>query len=79
MTFDDRKILLIEEFLKIDDQDVIKALEILIEQNKVTRYEENLKPMSISELNEEIDMGIKDEQENKLISVRDLKEQVKKF
>jgi short subunit dehydrogenase-like uncharacterized protein len=64
MSIQARKLEFIQEFLEIQNEDVILHLESLmkLEQNR------NLSPMSIAELNERIDQSEQDFTNNKTIT-----------
>ena len=79
MTIEARKILLVQEFLKIDNEDVIKALEDLLHQSKIEAFEKKFKPMSLEEFNNEIDKALDDEENYRLTSVKTLKKKIQKW
>jgi len=68
-----RKISLVQEFLRLDDEKIISALEHLLHKSKSELFEENLKPMSLNQFNNEIDSALDDEKNNRLTDVEDLK------
>lgn len=55
-----RKIKLAQDILDITDEQILLGIEILIKKQKVRKYEEELKPMSIKELNERINQAEKE-------------------
>ena len=79
MNIEARKISLIQEFLKIDNEKIISALENLLKKSKKEIFEENLKPMSLDEFNNQIDKAIDDEMHHRLITAKDLKKKVQKW
>jgi len=79
MNLEARKLSLIQEFLRIDNEKVISALENFIHKNNSEVFEQNLKPMSLNQLNIEIDQALDDEKKNRLISAKDLKNQIQKW
>ncbi|MBO6186247.1 MAG: hypothetical protein J6O88_16430 [Chryseobacterium sp.] len=79
MNIEARKILLVQEFLRIDNEKIISALEYFLHKSKSENFEENLKPMSLEKLNEEIDKAIDDESNNRLINSKDLKDKIQKW
>lgn len=79
MNLESRKISLIQEFLRIDNEKIINALENLLHTSKSEIFESNLKPMSIVEFNLEIDNAIRDEESGRLIKANDLKNKIKKW
>ncbi|QOW10379.1 hypothetical protein Q73A0000_08370 [Kaistella flava (ex Peng et al. 2021)] len=79
MNLEARKISLVQEFLRIDNEKLITALENLLYKTKNEFFEENLKPMSLEDFNKEIDKAINDEENNRLIRAEDLKEKIQKW
>jgi hypothetical protein len=77
MNLEARKILLVQEFLRLDNENIISALENILYKSKSEVFEEGLKPMSIEQFNAEIDEALDDEKNNRLTSARDLKLKVK--
>ena len=79
MDIQTRKIEFVQEFLKVQSEDVIKHLEkILRKENKASEKEE-FKPMTIEELNERIDKSMEDSQNGRLIKASDLKVKMEKW
>ncbi len=79
MTIEARKILLVQEFLKIDNEDIIEALENLLHQSKSEAFGKNIKPMSLEEFNNEIDKALEDEKNYRLTSAKTLKKKIQKW
>lgn len=79
MNIEARKISLVKEFLRIDNEKIISALENLLHQSKNEMFEQNLKPMSSEEFNLEIDKAIDDEKNNRLTNAKDFKKKVYKW
>lgn len=77
MNIEARKLVLIEEFLRISDENVITKLESFIKQEKKISRERNLKPMLINEFHEMIDQAILDSDAGRVISHQALKKKVK--
>lgn len=73
MDLHSRKIEFIQEFLKVQSEDVINRLEKIIQIETKTSDNENLKHMSIEEFNERIDISMDDAKSGRLIKVSDLK------
>lgn len=78
MTIEARKILLVQEFLRIDNENIIKAIEDLLHQSKskTEAFERKIKPMSIEEFNNEIDKALLDEENYRLTSTTTLKKKI---
>jgi hypothetical protein len=79
MNLETRKITFVQEFLKLQNEDLIQNLENLLYKKKTKSIELEITPMSIEQLNEEIDKSIEDADKGRLISVNDLKEKVQKW
>jgi hypothetical protein len=77
MNLQARKLILIEEFLRINDENFITKLEFFIKKEKKIFRERNLKPMSVKEFHEIIDESIKESKNGKVISHQDLKKKIK--
>lgn len=77
MNIQARKLVLIEEFLRISDENLITKLETLIRQEKKISRESNLKPMTINEFHKMIDQAKKDSDEGRVISHQELRNKVK--
>lgn len=77
MNIQARKLVLIEEFLRISDENLITKLETFIRQEKKISRESNLKPMTINEFHEMIDQAKKDSNEGRVISHQELRNKVK--
>lgn len=77
MNIQARKLVLIEEFLRISDDSLITKLESFIKQEKKSSYDRNLKPMLLNEFHEMINQAKRDSDAGKVISHQDLKMKVK--
>ncbi len=79
MNIQAKKLELIEEFLRISDENLILKLETFLKNEKKKYRERNLKPMSINEFREMIDTALKDKDTGNVISHEELKEKVKSW
>jgi hypothetical protein len=77
MNIQARKLELIEEFLRISDENLITKLESFIRHEKKISLESKLKPMTINEFHEMIDQAKKDSDEGRVISHQELRNKVK--
>jgi len=77
MNIQARKLILIEEFLRIDDESLITKLETFIKKEKKVSHERNLKPMSINDFHEMIDHAKSDSDAGRVITHQELKKKVK--
>lgn len=79
MDLQTRKLELIQEFLKIQSEDVISRLEkILRKENKISENED-FKPMSKEEFNSRIDQSMADSKNGRMIESRELKAKIDKW
>ena len=77
MNIQARKLVLIEEFLRISDENFITKLESFIKHEKKISHELNFKPMSLNEFHEMIDQAKQDSDKGLVISHLELKKKVK--
>ena len=77
MNIQARKLILIEEFLRISDESLITKLESFIKQEKKVSHERSLKPMSLNKFHEMIDRAKRDSDAGRVISHHDLMKKVK--
>jgi hypothetical protein len=74
MNLDTRKILFIQDFLRIQNEEIVSDFEKLLLQRKVEQYENDLKPMDLKQFNDEIDMAIDDSENDRVIKATELAE-----
>jgi hypothetical protein len=79
MNIQARKLILIEEFLRISDENLIYKLELLIRQEKKNLIEKELKPMSLNEFHNMIDKAIQDSDAGRVITHEELKNKVNEW
>ena len=79
MNLEARKISLVQEFLRIDNEKIISTLENVLHRIKSENFENNLKPMSLEQFNNEIDKAIDDETNDRIINIKDLKNKIQKW
>ncbi len=79
MNIQARKLLLIEEFLRISDESLIAKLELFIKQEKKVSHDRNLQPMSLNEFHDMIDQAKSDSEAGRVISHQELKKKVKSW
>uniref|UniRef100_UPI00404A3F94 hypothetical protein n=1 Tax=Flavobacterium sp. TaxID=239 RepID=UPI00404A3F94 len=73
MNLEARKITFIQEFLRLENEEIIIGLENLLRKGKTELIESNYKPMSEEQLNSEIDLAMEDSENGRLIKAIDLK------
>ncbi|ADR20602.1 hypothetical protein MATR_17730 [Marivirga tractuosa] len=77
MNIEARKISFIQEFLKLQNEDIINSLEQILKKGKLQSYHENLKPMSVEQLNSEIDQAMDDSKNGRMTKASELKAKYK--
>jgi hypothetical protein len=77
MNIQSRKLVLIEEFLRISDESLITKLESFLKQEKKMTHDRNLKPLSLNEFHQMIDQAKSDSEEGRVIAHNELKKKVK--
>ncbi|MBF8455597.1 hypothetical protein IV494_00245 [Kaistella sp. G5-32] len=61
MNLEARKISLVQEFLRIDNEKLITSLDNLLHETRIEFFAENLKSKCIEDFNKEIDLALDDE------------------
>lgn len=74
-----RKIEFIQEFLKIQSEEVISRLEKILRKNIESSEQNDFKPMSIEEFNSRIDKSMEDSKDGRLIEASELKAKIEKW
>jgi hypothetical protein len=77
MDIQTRKIEFVQEFLKLQNEELIARLESLLRSS--TSKNSDLKPMTIEELNIRIDRSISDSEKDRLTSSADLINEIEKW
>ena len=77
MNIEARKLVLIEEFLRISDENLIAKLESFIKQEKKSIRESKLKPMLMDEFLEMIEQAKQDSEAGRGVSHSELKKRIK--
>ena len=75
MDLQSRKIEFMQEFLKIQSEEVISRLENILRKEK----QKNFNPMSVEEFNLRIDKSMEDSKNGKLIEASELKAKMEKW
>lgn len=74
MDIQSRKIVFIQEFLKVNDAEVISLLEKAVDGMNKSLSEDDFNPMSVREFHDRIDKSMKDSAGGRLIKASDLKD-----
>ena len=73
MNIESRKLLFIQEFLRIKNEEIIIGLEKTLKQWKSKQHEKELKPMSLEQFNKEIDQAMIDSREDNVVRATELR------
>ncbi len=79
MDIQTRKIEFVQEFLKVQSEEVINRLEKVLRKENKYSENENFKPMTIEEFNERIDKSMEDSKNGRLTKAIDLKAKMQKW
>ena len=79
MDLEARKIEFVQEFLRLQNEEIISGLEKQLRKRKIELMEENLKPMTMEQYDAEIDQAMEDSKNGRMIEVSDLKAKIKKW
>ncbi len=74
MNIETRKLSFIQEFLRIQNEEIVIGLENLLKKRKLEQYENELKPMDLKQFNDEIDQALSDSENDRVIKATELKE-----
>jgi len=79
MDLQTRKITFVQEFLKIQSEEVVIRLEKLLKKEKEKIVENDLHPMTLDEFNRQIDQSENDFENGRVTEVKDLLNLVEKW
>lgn len=79
MDLQTRKLELIQEFLKIQSEDVILRLEKILRKENKNFDNDDFKPMTIEEFNSRIDKSMEDSKNGRMIEAKELKAKIDKW
>ena len=72
MNIETRKISFIQEFLRVQNEEIVIRLEKLLKKQKSEHYENELKPMDLNQFNDEIDQALVDSENDRVIKASEL-------
>jgi hypothetical protein len=76
MDIQTKKLHFVQEFLRLNDENLIDKIVDLLRKEKKKKMEKELRPFSKNELNEIIDSAESDSEKGRLISARELKNEI---
>jgi hypothetical protein len=79
MDLQTRKLEFIQEFLKVQREDVISQLENILRKEKKYLSQEDSEPMTIEEFNSRIDQSIEDSKNGRITEANELKAKIDKW
>jgi len=79
MDLEARKISFVQEFLRLQNEEIISGLEKLLRKRKAELIENNFKPMTMEQYNAEIDQAMEDSKNGRMIKATDLKAKIQKW
>jgi len=79
MDLQTRKLSFIQEFLRIQNEDIIIGLEKMLKKHRAELYEKSLNPMTLEQFNADIGQSMNDSANDAVISTKDLKKVIKKW
>ena len=79
MDLEARKISFVQEFLRLQNEDIVVGLEKLLRKRKKELFEQNLSPMTLDQLKAEIDLALTDSNNDDVTRAKDLKDKINKW
>ena len=79
MDLEARKITFVQEFLRLQNEEIVSGLEKLLRKRKTELIEKNFKPMTMEQYNAEIDQAMEDSKNGRMIKATDLKAKIQKW
>ena len=79
MDLETPKISFVQEFLRLQNEEIVSGLEKLLRKGKAELIEQNLKPMSMEQYNADIDQAMDDSENGRMIKATDLKNKITKW
>ena len=79
MDLQSRKINFVQEFLKIQNEEIISRLEKILRKENSDSSEEDFQPMSIDEFNKRIDKSLDDSKNDNVVEINDLISEIQKW
>ena len=79
MNLEARKISFVQEFLRLQNEEIVIGLEKLLHKCKAELTDIEMKPMTMEQFNSDIDQSEEDFKNGRITSASDLKAKVKKW
>jgi hypothetical protein len=79
MNLESRKISFIQEFLRLQNEEIVSGLEKFLRQRKAELIDEDFKPMTMEQYDAEIDQAMEDSKNDRIIKATELKAKIQKW
>ncbi len=79
MNIETRKLTFIQEFVRLQNEEIIIGLEKLLHKRKAELIESEMKPMSIEKFNSDIEQSLEDSKNGRFTSAKKLKSEISKW
>ncbi|MGV3461027.1 MAG: hypothetical protein ACO1N9_11315 [Flavobacterium sp.] len=79
MDLEARKISFVQEFLRLQNEEIISALENFMHSRKAELSDAEMKPMSTQQLNAEIDRAVDDAANGRITPAKNLKDKIRRW
>lgn len=79
MNLEARKIEFVQEFLKVESEDLISRLEKILKKADTKSGQERIEAMTVEEFNSRIDQSMEDSKKGRLIESNELKAEIDKW
>ncbi|MCD0465558.1 hypothetical protein [Flavobacterium sp. ENC] len=79
MDLEARKISFVQEFLRLQSEEIVIDLENLLHKQKVKLLDQEMKAMNMEQFNKEIDQSLDDAGNARIVSGKDLKSKIQKW
>lgn len=79
MNLETRKISFIQEFLRLQNEEIVSELEEFLHQRKAELIDEDFKPMTMEQYDAEIDQAMEDSKNGRMIKATELKVKIQKW
>ena len=79
MDIQTRKLAIIQEFLKVQSEEVISRIEKILKKERIASQQESLNPMSMEEFNDRIDQSMDDSKNGRLVDSDEVKLNIEKW
>lgn len=76
MDIQTRKISFIQEFLKLQNEEIISGLETFLRKRRMELLESEMQPMSMEQFNADIDQSLADIKNGRITEANDLKNKI---